>query len=41
MTIYYKGLLTLKDSIKLKKVKFSTSRTEDVSFSKFSNLSMS
>ena len=38
MTIYYKGLLTLKDSIKLKKVKFSTIRTEDVSFSKFSKL---
>ena len=41
MTIYYKGLLTLKDAIKLKKVKFSTIRTEDVSFSKFSKLSMS
>lgn len=41
MTIYYKGLLILKDSIKLKKVKFSTIRTEDVSFSKFSKLSMS
>lgn len=38
MTIYYKGLLILKDSIKLKKVKFSTIRTEDVSFSKFSKL---
>ena len=41
MTIYYKGLLTLKDSIKLKKVRFSTIRTEDVSFSNFSKLSMS
>lgn len=38
MTIYYKGVLTLKDSIKLKKVKFSTIRTVDVSFSKFSKL---
>ena len=41
VTIYYKGLLTLKDSIKLKKVKFSTTNTVDVSFSKFSKLSMS
>lgn len=38
MTIYYKGLLTLKDSIKLKKVKFSSTNTVDVSSSKFSKL---
>ena len=38
MTIYYKGLLTLKDSIKLKKVNFSINSIEDVSSSKFSKL---
>lgn len=38
MTIYYKGVLTLKDSIKLKKVKFSSTNTVDVSSSKFSKL---
>lgn len=38
MTIYYKGLLTLKDSIKLKKVKFSINSIENVSSSKFSKL---
>lgn len=38
MTIYYKGLLILKDSIKLKKVNFSINSIEDVSSSKFSKL---